>query len=58
MKTPRTLVAACLMCAAMMATTVVFAQDRETGRGTGPVIFVTSQGLYYETIVVADPLPM
>lgn len=31
--------------------------DRTTGRGTGPVIFVTSQGLYYDSIVVADPLP-
>lgn len=27
------------------------------GRGDGPVIFVTSQGLYFDSIVVADPLP-
>ena len=27
------------------------------GRGDGPVIYVTSQGLYYDSIVVADPLP-
>jgi hypothetical protein len=32
-------------------------QPRETGRGTGPVVFVTSQGLYYDSIVVVDPLP-
>ena len=32
-------------------------QPRESGRGTGPVVFVTSQGLYYDSIVVADPLP-
>jgi len=30
------------------------------GRGQGPVglIYVTSQGLYYETFATADPLPM
>lgn len=50
--------AACLMGAALMTTTTGFAKDRTTGRGTGPVIFVTSQGLYYDSIVVADPLPM
>ena len=33
------------------------AKERETGRGTGPVVFVTSQGLYYDSIVVADPIP-
>ncbi|MDX1621538.1 MAG: hypothetical protein R3320_11135 [Nitriliruptorales bacterium] len=27
------------------------------GRGNGPVIFVESQGLYYDSIVTADPLP-
>jgi hypothetical protein len=27
------------------------------GRGDGPVIFVVSQGLYYDSIVAADPLP-
>ena len=31
--------------------------ERSTGRGTGPVVFVTSQGLYYDSIVVVDPLP-
>ena len=30
------------------------------GRGKGPVglIYVTSQGLYYETFAAADPIPM
>jgi hypothetical protein len=30
------------------------------GRGQGPVglIYVTSQGLYYETFATADPIPM
>jgi hypothetical protein len=27
------------------------------GRGDGPVIYVESQGLYYDSIVTADPLP-
>jgi hypothetical protein len=27
------------------------------GRGDGPVIYVTSQQLYYDSIVTADPLP-
>ena len=27
------------------------------GRGDGPVIFVTSQGLYFDSIVLVDPLP-
>jgi len=49
---------ACLIGAAMMAAGTVYANSRDTGRGTGPVIFVTSQGLYYDSIVVADPLPM
>ena len=31
--------------------------DRATGRGTGPVVFVTSQDLYYDSIVVVDLLP-
>ncbi|MDH5513558.1 MAG: hypothetical protein OEY45_00175 [Gammaproteobacteria bacterium] len=49
--------AACLVGAAMMMTVAAYAKDRDTGRGTGPVVFVTSQGLYYDSIVVADPLP-
>ena len=28
-----------------------------SGRGDGPVIYVTSQGLFYDSIVTADPLP-
>ena len=29
----------------------------EGGRGNGPVIYVVSQGLFYDSIVTADPLP-
>jgi len=32
----------------------VFAKDRTTGRGTGPVVYVESQGLFYDSIVLAD----
>jgi len=60
MKTLKTLGTTALIGAALMATTTVYAKDRETGRGypDAPVVFVTSQGLYYDSIVVADPLPM
>ena len=57
MKTSTLSGAACLLGAALLASTTVYAKERETGRGTGPVIYVTSQGLYYDSIVVADPLP-
>lgn len=41
---------------AMVAVTPAAAK----GRGQGPVglIYVTSQGLYYETFATADPVPM
>jgi hypothetical protein len=29
----------------------------EGGRGDGPIVYVESQGLYYDSIVTADPLP-
>ena len=29
----------------------------EGGRGDGPVIYVTGQGLYYDSIVTASPVP-
>ena len=32
------------------------ARGGEGGRGAGPVIYVTSQGLYYDSIVTASPL--
>lgn len=34
------------------------ARGGEGGRGDGPVVYVRSQGLYYDSIVTADPLPM
>ncbi len=29
----------------------------EAGRGDGPIVYVTSQGLFYDSIITADPLP-
>ena len=37
-----------------LSTSSLIAKERNTGRGTGPVIYVTSQGLYYDTIVLGD----
>lgn len=53
----RILSAVALICSAMVMSSAAYAKERETGRGTGPVVYVTSQGLYYDSIVVADPLP-
>ncbi len=37
-----------------LVTTDALAKDRTTGRGTGPVVYVESQGLFYDSIVLAD----
>ena len=57
MKTLKIVCAAVLFASAVAVNSTAFAKERETGRGTGPVVFVTSQGLYYDSIVVVDPLP-
>ena len=49
-------VATMLATSAMMATNAV-AENPGKGRGSGPVIYVTSQGLFYDSIVLTD-LPM
>jgi hypothetical protein len=53
---------AAVVSAALLINTSAFAKDhkndRETGRGTGPTVYVTSQGLYYDSIVVVESLPM
>jgi len=49
---------AAVVSAAMLINTTASAKERTTGRGTGPVVFVTSQSLYFDSIVVVDPLPM
>ena len=40
--------------AAMLAQAV---DETAAGRGNGPIIYVTSQALYFDSIVVADPVP-
>ena len=32
----------------------VIAKERTTGRGTGPVVYVEAQALFYDSIVLAD----
>lgn len=40
-----------------LASSYALAKDRMTGRGTGPVVYVESQGLFYDSIVLADLPP-
>ena len=40
-----------------LLTVVPVSAVQEQGRGPAGVIFVTSQGLYYDTYTVVDPLP-
>jgi len=56
MRKGRTLFGVALGVAAVvvLATTSV---SSGAGRGDGPVIYVRSQGLFYDSIVTADPLP-
>ncbi len=58
MKSINLICTAIIVSAALLINTNAFAKERTTGRGTGPVVFVTSQGLYYDSIVVVDSLPM
>lgn len=50
-----TLGAACALTIAALA--AVWTSPASAGRGDGPVIYVIGQGLYYDSIVTADPLP-
>lgn len=54
MKSLRILLSISLAAILLAATGTALAKEREKGRGTGPVIYVTSQGLYYDTIVLGD----
>ncbi len=47
-----------LSAAALVGAVVVGATAAQAqGRGDGPIIYVTSQGLYYDSIVTASQLP-
>lgn len=57
MKTLRAVSVAVLLGATMVASNAAFSKERTTGRGTGPVIYVTSQNQFFDSIVLTD-LPM
>ena len=40
-----------------VASSVLATRGGEGGRGDGPVVYVMEHGLYYDSIVTADPLP-
>ena len=48
---------AAIVASAALLGTDVLAKDRVTGRGTGPVVYVHSQGLFYDSIVLTDLPP-
>ena len=57
MKVSKIISAAALVASIALLGTIANAKDRETGRGTGPVVYVESQGLFYDSIVLADLPP-
>lgn len=54
MKVTKVLAATSIIAATALLATGALAKDRTTGRGTGPVVYVESQGLFYDSIVLAD----
>ena len=46
-----------MMVGAALASTHVLAKERMNGRGTGPVVYVESQGLFYDSIVLTELPP-
>jgi hypothetical protein len=46
--------AAILLAATAVVSTVEAKSNNGKGRGTGPVVYVTSQGLFYDSIVLTD----
>lgn len=48
------ILSAATLIGAVAVSGAVFAKERTTGRGTGPVVYVTSQGLFYDSIVLTD----
>jgi hypothetical protein len=54
MKLSALLGAMVLVGATLAAANTAVAADRTNGRGTGPVVYVTTLGLYFDSIVLAD----
>ncbi len=47
-----------LLCSvAAIAIVSMTSTSANAGRGNGPIVYVVSQGLFYDSIVTADPLP-
>ena len=57
LKMTRVLGLAAIVASTALLGTDVLAKDRTTGRGTGPIVYVESQGLFYDSIVLADLPP-
>lgn len=57
MKFAKTIAAATILTVSAMMATNALAENPGKGRGSGPVIYVTSQGLFYDTILLTE-LPM
>lgn len=54
MKTFKTISTVALISCAMLVSSVAFAGNNAKGRGTGPTVYVTSQDLFYDSIVLTD----
>ena len=54
MKTLKVISAAIMIGAVAFTSSAVFARDNGRGGEGAPVVFVTSQGLYYDSIALAD----
>lgn len=57
MKMTKMIGTAAVVAVAVFLATNAVAKDRTAGRGTGPVVYVESQGLFYDSIVLADLPP-
>ena len=57
MKISKTMVAVALIAGISSLSSATYARDKGRGSEGAPVVFVTSQQLYYDSIVVVDPLP-
>ena len=54
MKTLKLLTTIALAGAVAFMSSSVFAKERNKGRGAGPVVYVTSQDMFYDTIVLGS----
>ncbi len=54
MKLMKTIAAATILTVSAMTATNALAENSGKGRGNGPVIYVTSQALFYDSIVLTD----